>query len=256
MSTDADVLSIRVHLAAMREQQIRRTHEAEVAKAALNESIGLPFDTPHQLSTPLAVLGRSPMEQGELEKRAASERPEAREAALAREIAEARERGARAAFLPQAFARAAFEADRGRFVTQAGANWYFSAGIRWNLFDGFANSSRSAEAGHMAAAARAREKQMASAVQLQVRQAHASLQSARERIEVAGAAESQAAESLRILKNRFEAGLSTVTELLRAEVAVLEARMRRLAAIHDQRIAAAMVELAAGTLTGDSYVLQ
>jgi outer membrane protein TolC len=43
--------------------------------------------------------------------------------------------------------------------------------------------------------------------------------------------------------------------LLRTETAVLEARTRRLAAIHDQRIAAAMLELAAGTLTESSEVL-
>ena len=43
--------------------------------------------------------------------------------------------------------------------------------------------------------------------------------------------------------------MSNVTDLLRTETAVLEARTRHLAAIHDQRIAAAMLELAAGTLT-------
>ena len=49
--------------------------------------------------------------------------------------------------------------------------------------------------------------------------------------------------------------MSNVTDLLRTETAVLEARTRHLAAIHDQRIAAAMLELAAGTLTADSEVL-
>ena len=37
MSTDADVLSIRVHLAGVREQQIRRAADLDVARAALNE---------------------------------------------------------------------------------------------------------------------------------------------------------------------------------------------------------------------------
>ena len=45
MSTDADVLSIRVHLAGVREQQIRRAADLDVARAALNDALGLPLDT-------------------------------------------------------------------------------------------------------------------------------------------------------------------------------------------------------------------
>ena len=65
----------------------------------------------------------------------------------------------------------------------------------------------------------------------------------------------EAEESLRITQNRYEAGMSNVTDLLRNETAVLEARTRYLAAIHDQRIAATMVELASGRLNANSEVL-
>ena len=44
MSTDVDVLSIRVHLASVREQQIRRAADLDVARAALNDAIGLALD--------------------------------------------------------------------------------------------------------------------------------------------------------------------------------------------------------------------
>ena len=40
MSTDADVLSIRVHLAGMREQVLERQQDVAVARAALNEAMG------------------------------------------------------------------------------------------------------------------------------------------------------------------------------------------------------------------------
>ena len=42
MSTDVDVLSIKVHLAAVREQRIQRSADLEVARAALNDAMGLP----------------------------------------------------------------------------------------------------------------------------------------------------------------------------------------------------------------------
>ena len=47
MSTDVDVLSIRVHLAAVTEQRIQRAADLDVAKSALNDALGLPLDTAH-----------------------------------------------------------------------------------------------------------------------------------------------------------------------------------------------------------------
>jgi outer membrane protein TolC len=49
--------------------------------------------------------------------------------------------------------------------------------------------------------------------------------------------------------------MTTVTDLLRNETAALETRTRLLAAVHDQRVAAAMLEYAAGRLSADSEVL-
>jgi outer membrane protein TolC len=72
---------------------------------------------------------------------------------------------------------------------------------------------------------------------------------------VAKAAVAEAEESLRITQNRYESGMSNVTDLLRNETALLESRTRYLAAVHDQRIAATMLELAAGRLSADSEVL-
>jgi hypothetical protein len=46
-----------------------------------------------------------------------------------------------------------------------------------------------------------------------------------------------------------------VDELLRVETAVVETQLRRLQAIYNQRMAAVAVELAAGSLTEDSHVL-
>ena len=104
--------------------------------------------------------------------------------------------------------------------------------------------------------AEAQEVRAGSAVRLQVRRAYADLQAAKERIQSALAAVEESEESLRITKNRYEAGMSNVTDLIRNETAVLETKTRYLAAVHDQRVAAAMLEYAAGSLSVDSEVLQ
>ena len=66
---------------------------------------------------------------------------------------------------------------------------------------------------------------------------------------------SRGQEAHRIIQNRHQAGLITVTELLRSETALAAARTQRLAAVYDHRVAAAALEHAAGTLVADSALV-
>lgn len=255
LSTDVDVLSIRVHLADVAEQRIRRAADLDVARAALNDALGLPLDTVHTLTTALVPADLPELAAEDLEREAARERPEARQAHLASGLALTEADSARTSLLPQVSFRSMLEADRQRFVTRAGSNWLASISIRWNLFNGFSDKARIDEASHRLQRAEADTKRVDSAVRLQARRSYADLRAAEQRIEVARAAVAEAEESLRITQNRYEAGMSNVTDLLRNETAVLESHTRYLAAVHDQRVAAVMVELSAGRLSADSEVL-
>lgn len=256
LSTEADVLSIRVHLAAVREQQITRTYNLQTARAALNEALGLALDEPHDLTTPLSDVSTAETAVADLEQRAAEARPEARQAGLATRLASTQVSGARGALLPQVSLRGVFEADRQRFAGRGGANWFAGATLRWNIFNGHSDGARIREASEALAGAQKQEEQVGRGIRLQVRTAWGGYQSARERVTVAQAAVSQAEESLRIIKNRYDNGLTTVTELLRGETALLDARMRRLNALYDVRVSAAVLYQSAGILTGDSDVLR
>jgi outer membrane protein TolC len=255
MSTDVDVLSIRVHLAGVREQQIRRAADLDVARAALNDALGLPLDTAHTLTTSLTPLQLSEGMLSDYERNALSERPEARQGRLAISLASSQEATAHSSLLPQVGVHAAFEADRQDFYDRGGANWLVSIGLRWNLFNGFSDKAHIEESKYARRRSEAAQEHADSAIRLQVRRAYADLRAAGQRIEVTKASVAEAEESLRITQNRYETGLNNVTDLLRTETAGLEARTRQMAAIHDQRIAAAMLELAAGTLSADSEVL-
>ena len=72
--------------------------------------------------------------------------------------------------------------------------------------------------------------------------------SARERLAVVARVTAQATETLRIVQDRYHAGLTTITELLRAETALVRARSDVLAARYEQYISYANVLLAAGQL--------
>ncbi|MBZ5610337.1 MAG: TolC family protein [Acidobacteriia bacterium] len=256
MSTDADVLSVRVHLAAMREREIQARYALDVAGAALDDALGLPLETQHQLSTALAPATLTNADLEQLDKSAIQQAPDTRKAELAVSVAEAQSDAARSALWPRISALGAFEADRQRFVTRGGANWLVGASLEWNVFDGGKDRSRTKEATQLLAAARAEQKRTDSAARLEVRRAYAAWKGAQERIAVAAAAVAQAEESLRITRNRYDAGLTTITELLRNETATLETKTNHLDAIYEQRLAATALELAAGALSGDSDALK
>jgi outer membrane protein TolC len=182
MSTDVDVLSIRVHLAGVRERRIRRAADLDVARAALNQALGLPLDTPHSLTTPLTPFSSQHHPLAAYEAGAVGARPEARQARQAVSLAENQAAEARSALLPQVGLHAAFEADRQTFYERGGANWLVSLGMRWNLFNGLADKARIEEGRSLLRRSEAQADYAASAIRLQVRRAYAELEAAEQRI--------------------------------------------------------------------------
>jgi outer membrane protein TolC len=102
--------------------------------------------------------------------------------------------------------------------------------VRINLFHGFADKARVAEANETVRRRALETVQAETAVRLEVRAAAARLETARASEAVARAALTQATESRRIIRDRYEAGLADVTSLLRSSEAVVQAEVQRVAA--------------------------
>jgi outer membrane protein TolC len=87
---------------------------------------------------------------------------------------------------------------------------------------------------------------------LQVSRAHIHRKTAALQLETARIAMDQSAESLRILKNRYSAGLATITDLLRAEDAERQSQSSYWHAVYGNAVAYAELLYAQGTLTPDA----
>jgi len=92
--------------------------------------------------------------------------------------------------------------------------------------------------------ARAREKQVVAneealtdAIRLQINQAYQNYMVSRKKIDVYVTAVAQANENYKIVKNKYDNGLATVTDLLDADVAQLQARMNHAFAQSDAAVA-------------------
>jgi outer membrane protein TolC len=245
LATDADVLAVDVHLAEMRAAAIRADADAEVARATLNATIGAPLDATFELDA--ATPPEVPLDLAALEAAAIQARPEARQAALGVSLAANARRTAQAAFLPQVSFQGVWEANGASYAGQV-SSWALGAQVRLNLFRGLADRAHLAEAREAERRQAAERERLEAAIRVEVRAAAARLQAARARAEVGRAALAQARESQRIIRDRYESGLATVTDLLRAAQAVLQAEALAERARVDVIFQSVAVERAVGRL--------
>jgi outer membrane protein TolC len=96
--------------------------------------------------------------------------------------------------------------------------------------------------------ATAERENVSNQIRLEVTRAYHQYISARDRRGVAARAITQAEEALRIVEDRYRGGLTTITEVLMAETALVRARMNLLGARYDHYVSYAHVLLATGRL--------
>jgi outer membrane protein TolC len=110
------------------------------------------------------------------------------------------------------------------------SSWIVGAVARVNLFNGFAGKARLAEATERAARHALERDKAETAARLDVHVAVARLEAARASEAVGRDAVVQARESRRIIRDRYEAGLTDVASLLRSAEAVAQADAQQVAA--------------------------
>jgi outer membrane protein len=248
----SDVLSVKVQLAEANEELIRARNETAVAQAALDVAMGLPEDSPEQAQGPLKDVNFESGTLADRQQQALNLRPDYQQALLGKEKAGIAVAGARSQYLPTVSLFSSWEEDNETFAARGGNNWAAGASLNFDIFDGGARRAQIAAARAREQQAEALRAQAAAGIRLQVRQAYLNLAAARQRVEVTRDAASQAQESLNILRNRYEAGLATITDVLAVETAHARAQRDYFGALYDHRIAFASLELATGELSASS----
>lgn len=242
----SDLLAARVQLSQFRQQQIQLSGELVTAVASLNVALGLPVDTPQQPSAEL-VDRRFVVEAVEtLSSQALQNRPDYRRAVLSSQATIAQVHGARGEWLPRvdAFVTAGRSSEH---FTNGSSDYAAGATVSFNLFDA-GRTARIARAKATQSIANAEQEQLANQIHFEVVRAYQQYVAARERLEVVAEVSAQARETLRIVQDRYHAGITTITELLHAETALVQARSDVLAARYDQYLSYANVLLATGQL--------
>jgi outer membrane protein TolC len=229
LATDADVLQLDVHLSRADELRIRAASDERVARAQLNQLMGEPLGEAFALDPSPAAIAIEATDLTALEAEALRNRPEVALAALEERLAGTAETAAQAAFLPHVSVQGGWELNGGAWNARA-SSWVVGASAQVNVFQGFSDKARLAEAREQVRRRADQRRKAETAVRLEVHVAVARLEAARASEAVGRARVEQTRESRRIIRDRYEAGSTDVASLLRAAEAAAEADAQQTAA--------------------------
>lgn len=254
-TVESDFLAAQVNSASRQQELVKARNALALARAELNLAMGIAADQDYQAAEPLPAANLQPPALSEAEARALKERPDLKEAAEQISGRRAGVQAARAAFGPRVNLFAGSELDNVNFFGNGGNNWTAGAELQFDLFTGGEKKARLER--EKAGLDRVQSlKQVAEDnVRLDVRRAWYDFDSARQLLDVNRTAAAQADEALRIVNNRYQAGMTTITEMLRAEDAARVARTNYWDSVYRLSTSYAGLELAMGTLNAQSPVV-
>jgi len=250
-----DVLSAEAQRSRERVLSIESANARAVAEADLRRLIGgggqtLNLASPI-VSCPLPPCG--PAGIGAKNPANQDSRSDPRRRGLELRLAAARDREAaiRAGGRPQIFVGGGFDYARPNprifpRVDRWDDAWDASVNVSWTLWDGGRRTADAAQADAAARALEARITDFDRQVAFEVEARQLELDSARAAITAADDGVRSAVEARRVVAERYQAGVVTSTEVLDAEVAVLQAELDRTHAVANARLAEARLERALG----------
>lgn len=246
----SDLLSAQVRLADFRDSLVRAKGRSQVAEVALATLLGL------DASAPLEVMPLTPFQTEEIPgldpaalfETAIAKRPDHGAFRARAEAATAAERAARAAFLPQLGVEASYEWNSPKFQQGQEGSYLLGVSLEWSLFEGLRDRAKLLEAARNAEAARQRLRALEDRMRLEIQEALTEVRTNQQSLAVTQERVAQAEESLRIIRQRYQSGLTTVVELDQAEWTLSHSRLQRLQAAHDLRISLARLKWVTGEL--------
>lgn len=244
MLVRSDLLRAEVELARIDDLTAEARGNARVAEANLAFRLGEPMDTPYALA-PLS--DPPPLSRPRDSWLAVSFAR--RDLLSARKLLEAGDlesQALRGALLPRIGLVARHDLVDDRPFSGHGDSTTIAALATLDLFDGGRKRAAIAAARAEADAGRADVLRLEEGIRLETRQAYESAAAALERRATAAAARGAAGEAVRILEERFKAGIVRSTDLLDAATARRETEMRELVARADAWLAQLRLALAAG----------
>jgi outer membrane protein len=259
--TKNEVLRTGIQLSNAQLLAIDARNAVEVARTSLNTLIGLPVATDVELTTSPDSLAASVPEAGaaagdeaaaqSLIDAALAARPDIKSADFRIKASEAGVKAARAGWYPQVglFGNYLYMRPNPRLLPAQDkfyGTWSLGVSLSMDVWNWGKTKSQTEQAKAQVAQAEDARKLVGDQVVLEVTQSRLALVQARDKIRVAGEAVGQAEENLRMVREQFRQGVALNTDVMDAEVFLLQAKISRTRATIDFVLAQARLEKALG----------
>lgn len=243
---ESDALAAEVQLAQFRQQEIEAEGDVAIAQAALNATLGQPVEADTNIRGELKDVPVADTTLNEVLARGLASRGEVRTAKLGAQNAQLQLQIARGSLLPRVDTFATWGASGAHF-NDRNSDHIVGVMASFDVFDP-SKVTRIADATAGLEMARAGESGARDKVSMEIVTAWNRVRSARQRVELASRAVEQAEAASRIVHDRYSQGLTTITEQLRAQTALVGARLNLLGARYELITGYAELQRATGGL--------
>jgi outer membrane protein TolC len=251
LATENEVYKVEVQLAEVQLKRIEAGSNRRLVNMALNNLTGRPLQT---IVVPMDVPESSSEVPGltlELVQSAREHRPELKALRARKEMSESGVTAARGGWYPLIALQAGYDYAKPnqRIIPPADrweSTWDVGISVQWNIWDWLTTSQQVSQAQAIVQQAEAGLQQYENAVEMQVMQQYWKVQESQQKQVVAKKGLEQATENYRITNEKYKSGIGTNTDVLDAEVAMLNARLNHLQANIDYQLAQAALEHATG----------
>lgn len=243
--TRNDLLQAEVKLADSRQRRLAAANIVDNRWLFLNYLTGRPLPFRADLEEKGTPAPPPPTETAE--ERALANRPELASLTKTVEAGEAEVSEARAGYFPELFAKGSIDYVENSKVREQ-AIYAATVGLRVNLFDGFATTSRHRQAVENLGRQRDNLRLAREQIRLELATSLNDARVAAERIRTVETAIRQGEENLRINRDRYQAQVGTATDVIDAQTLLTQIRTDYFRAVFDYQVAAARVRKAMGEL--------
>jgi outer membrane protein TolC len=251
MLTKNDVMKVRVQLSDALVRQIDAKNNVQLAMYMLNNTLGLPLQTEIELASTINIIDRDWAPADQLITSAFEKRPEMLGMNARVKASEAGLTSARGGWWPQIYLVGNYDYNRPnqRYFPATDDfkdSWDVSVAVSFDLWNWNQTGHQTTQAQAQLAQAQEGLSMTKDGITLEVTQSYLNIQKAKERKIVSEQGVNQAEENYRMTDGVYKQGLAANSELLDAEVALLQAKLNLTQSLVDYELAIAQLSKAIG----------
>jgi outer membrane protein TolC len=251
MLTSNDLMKVQVQLSDALVRQIDATNNVKLAMYALNNTLGLPLQTEIELVSTIQIADRTWEEVDKLVGRAFEKRPDVIGMNARVKAGESGLTSARGGWWPQIYLVGNYNYLRPNSrifptVDKFKDTWDVTLSLSFDIWNWWQTGYQANQAQAQLAQAQEGLSMMKDGVMLEVTQSYLGVNQFKERKAVSEQGVRQAEENYRITNDKYKKGLTPNSELLDAEVALLQAKLNLTQSLVDYELSMARLSKAIG----------